>query len=259
MTRVRTADCHTHLRHSSRGKGTIINETTTGATFTGADVMDWFDTDDAERQARRLAARRGLGGYDAMSRNVLSDARVSVWNRLRSTEPLQVDNPAGYGTQVIRSVLRQLSEGRDGPVDLVDDERALERAAAPDDAASGWSPTSPESFTDISGDDVRVFLEQLSDDRAWVTSASLTSLTLLQEPGARPDGAPWPQAGSTPEQARCWPALWFAGERDLFDAGVDAKDRARLRKVRSRRIQIVLDRVQRAYVTYRVERGGVDV
>ena len=258
-------DCLTRLRQSGRGKGTTIDETTTdtadspdtaGTTFTGADVMAWFDSDDAERQARRLAARRGLGGYDALSQNVLADARVSVWNRMRSSEPLRVDNPAGYGTQVIRSVLRQLAEGRDGPIDLVGDHGALERTAAPGGTSGEWFPASVASFADTAGDDVRVILEQLGDDRAWVSSASLTYLTLVMEPTARPDDAPWPRSGSTEDQARCWPGLWYAGERDLFDEGVDTRDRVRIRRTRARRIAAVLDRVRRAESTYQLEFRG---
>ena len=240
-----------------RGKGKTIKDssttdaTTTGSVFTGDDVLAWLGTDDARRQASRLARRRGLGGYDAMTQNVIADAQVAVWQRMRSDRPLHVERPAAYGTKVIRSVLRQMAEGRDGPAELLDDPDAIERVKEPSSTDDMW--TAAGSIADTSGDDVRLHLEQLDDDRPWAASAALSYLTLLMEPTARPDDAPWPQSGSTDEQARCWPGLWYAGERELFDHGVDAADRARIRRTRARRIQVVLDRMQRAFALHALE------
>jgi hypothetical protein len=245
-----------------RGKGKIIKDPSTtdsstadatsrGASFTGDDVLAWLDTGDARRQARRLAMRRGLGGYDAMTQNVIADAQVAVWHRMRSDRPLHVERPAAYGTKVIRSVLRQMAEGRDGPVEMLDDPDVLERMADPAAKDGLWAADG--SIADTSGDDVRLHLEQFDDDRPWAASAALTYLTLLLEPTARPDDAPWPKSGSTDEQARCWPGLWYAGERELFEDGVDAADRARIRRTRARRIQVVLDRMQRAFARHALE------
>lgn len=240
-----------------RGKGKIIKDSNTtdatsnGASFTGDDVLAWLGTDDARRQASRLARRRGLGGYDAMTQNVIADAQVSVWHRMRSDRPLHVERPAAYGTKVIRSVLRQMAEGRDGSVQLIDSPVTIDGVSEPASTDDTW--TAPGSIADTSGDGMRVHLEQLDDDRPWATSAALTCLTLLMEPTARPDDAPWPQSGSTDEQARCWPGLWYAGERELFDDGVDAADRARIRRTRARRIQVVLDRMQRAFALQALE------
>ncbi len=240
-----------------RGKGkTITHSTTTdatssGASFTGDDVLAWLGTDDARRQASRLARRRGLRGYDAMTQNVIAEAQIAVWHRMQSDRALHVDRPAAYGTTVIRSVLRQMAEGRDGPVRPVDDPDAIGRVPQPDDTDRVWAGLVP--IADTSGDDVRVHLERLDDDRPWVTSAALTYLILLMEPTARPEDAPWPVAGAKEDQARCWPGLWYAGERELFDGGVDPADRARIRRTRARRIQVVLDRVQRAFTLHALE------
>ncbi len=245
-----------------RGKGKIIKDssttdasttdaTTTGSSFTGDDVLAWLGTDDARRQAGRLARRRGLGGYDAMAQNVIADAQVAVWHRMRSDRPLHVERPGAYGTKVIRSVLRQMAEGRDGPVELLDAPDVIERVADP--AVTDDLRAAVGSIADTSGDDVRLHLEQLDDDRPWAASAALTYLTLLLEPTARPDDAPWPRSGATDDQARCWPGLWYAGERELFDDGVDAVDRARIRRTRARRIQVVLNRMHRAFARYALE------
>jgi hypothetical protein len=241
-----------------RGKGKIIKDTTTttdaastSSPFTGDDVLDWLGTGEAHRQARTLARRRGLAGYDAMNENVIAEANVAVWQRMQSDRPLRVDRPAAYGTAVLRSVLRQMAEGRDGPVVLVDDPEVIGRVPQPH--GTDVIQSSAGSIADTSGDEVRVHLERLDDDRPWVTSAALTYLTLLMEPTARPDDAPWPMAGAKEEQARCWPGLWYAGERDLFDGGIDAADSARIRRTRARRIQVVLDRVQRAFALHALE------
>ena len=242
---------HTHLRHSLQREGATISETTT---YTGRDVMAWLDSDDAVAQARRLARRRRLDGYDAMPQNVLAEARLSVWHRLRSSEPMHVRTPGGYGTMVIRSVLRRLAEGRDGPVPLGLGSDAGDAAVDPNGDPAEWVTAEPPiELPSTAADDVRLVLEQADDGRAWVTSAALSYLVLLVDPGARPDGVPWPLAGATPEQARCWPGLWFAGERDLFGDPADARDAARIRRARARRIAVVFDRVQRALATYRME------
>lgn len=233
---------------SSTTDATTTDATTTGSSFTGDDVLAWLGTEDARRQASRLARRRGLGGYDAIAQNVIADAKVAVWHRMRSDRPLRVERPGAYGTKVIRSVLRQMAEGRDGPVELLDAPDVIERVADP--AVTDDLRAAVGTIADTSGDDVRLHLEQLDDDRPWAASATLTYLTLLMEPTACPDDAPWPKSGATDDQARCWPGLWYAGERELFDDGVDAADRARIRRTRARRIQVVLDRMQQAFALH---------
>jgi hypothetical protein len=246
--------CHSPLRNWGREEGTEINDTSTDTNFTGADVMAWLDTEEADVQARRLAARRGLGGYDAVAENVLADARAAVWSRMQSDTPLIVEKPGAYGTAVIRSVLRQLAQGREGPVEVVGSGGEVEIVAATAHPPASWPPLPDAPAADSSGDDLRVLLEELDDGRPWVTSAALTYLTLLQHPEASFPDAPWPRAGATPEQARCWPGLWFAGERELFADRGDSRDEARVRRTRARRIKVVLERLRRAMAAHRSER-----
>lgn len=219
--------------------------------------MAWLDSDDAVAQVRRLARRRGLGGYDAMPQNVLAEARLSVWNRLQSSAPLHVTTPGGYGSMVIRSVLRRLAEGRDGPAPLgLGSDAGVDAVDPEGDPAAQVVGDPPEPRIELSasaGDELRLLLEQSDDGRPWVTSAALSYLILLVDPDARPEGVPWPQAGATQAHARCWPALWFAGVRDVFDEATDARDAARIRRTRARRIAVVLDRVERALANYRME------
>lgn len=113
-----------------------------------------------------------------------------------------------------------MAEGRDGPVGLLDDPDAIERAKEPASTDDRW--TAAGSIADTSGDDVRLYLEQLDDDRPWAASAALTYLTLLMEPTARPDDAPRPKSGRHRRPGPLLAGLWYAGERELFDDGVDA-------------------------------------
>lgn len=197
-------------------------------------VMVWFDTDDAERQVRRLAGRSGLSGYDALADTVLVDAKLRVWRRLSTGVPLVVDHPGGYGTVVIRRVLRDLVADRDryDPLDR----------AAP---ATVDQDVPAEADVEVV-DELRSALEHLGGERPWLTSAALAWLTLTDHPDLRPDGAPWPQAGARPDQARCWPSLWFAGQRDLFDVPSDRRAAAAQRRTRARRIDAVLTRLREA-------------
>lgn len=199
-------------------------------------VLAWFDTPDARRQATRLASQWGLGGYDGLAENVLHDARVAMWKRSRSDTPLEVDSPGGYGTRVLRTVTRELAQGR---------------ARRPDELPLEIEQPDPPPLDVTAGDGLRTVIERLSDSKAWLTSAALTYLTLSMHPDAEPDFTPRPKAGARPDQARCWPALWFAGVRDVLpDRGEDTDDHAARRRRRARRIDEVLDRVQAARVMY---------
>lgn len=154
--------------------------------------------------------------------DVLGDAAVAVVKRMRSG-PLDVDNPAAYGTRVICSVVRRLVSGRTSADPL------------PDDLAE---PEAPLLDLDLA-DDLRAVAEVIPAPAPWVRSAVLTYLTVAMHPDAVPGDVPRPQAGSRPAQAYCWPALWFGGQRDVFpDCGDDPR-----RRTRARRINQVLDHV----------------
>jgi len=211
-------------------------------------VLAWLSTREAREQAGRLAHRRRLGGHDGHREGILDDARGEVWLRL-ARGPLEVENPAAYGTRVIQSVLRQLSAGREELIGLPGDDLAGTALDAGPDA--GDPPVGPTATAVAPEDDLRDALDLLADSCPWLTSAALGWLALAGT-DTRPAGAPWPQAGSPPQQARCWPALWFAGERGLFDEPVDAADGARIRRTRARRIGRVLGRIEAAAAVTRL-------
>ena len=73
-------------------------------------------------------------------------------------------------------------------------------------------------------------------------------------PTAVPEDTPTPVAGSRPDQAMAWPALWLAGHRDLFPDPCSVAVRRR----RARRIQDVLGHLDHVFAQYRVEMERID-
>ena len=69
----------------------------------GDDVLDWLRSVDARRLARRRLRSAGLPASPDHVADVLGDATVSVWRRMRRPEPLVVDTPAAYGATVVRN------------------------------------------------------------------------------------------------------------------------------------------------------------
>lgn len=195
--------------------------------------MAWLRSEEARRTAAGAVRRAGITAEVAVD-DVMADALAAVWLRARSGSQA-IDNPAAYGTAVIRNRVRSLLRGRSGPDTVGVGDQQIEVAA--------------DSYDRSAGDDLRVRIERDVDPRApWLTSALLTYLTLIMHPAAVPDDAPTPQAGSSSDQARCWPALWVAGERDLFPVdGADPRKRTR-----ARRIAHVLDQWSRVLAAHTV-------
>jgi hypothetical protein len=181
----------------------------------GTDVLTWLFSEEAAAFARSRLARARLGSDPALVEDVISDARVAVLRRMQSETPLAPENPAAYGTRVVANVVNRLVRGDTVQLETVDHHEAP--AVVPID--------------DGVLDDVRMLLERC-DVPAWLTSASLAYVCFTSAPDALPKSAPAPAAGSRPDHAMGWPALWFAGERDLFPRnGVDDKRRTRARRI----------------------------
>ena len=175
---------------------------------------------------------------------MLADAQFAVWRRMQTATPLEVRNPAAYGTTVIKSVVRQVMSGRDRADIHLDDERA---------AAVADGSVTLDADDPTLGDDLRVLTETMEarPARRWLTASALAYLTLLMHPDDLPSDIPQPKAGATADQARGWAALWLAGQRDLFPAtGSDPHKRTR-----SRRVVQVLNHIGDVLERARFERG----
>lgn len=178
-------------------------------------VLDWLGSPEASALARRRLVATGFGDRPELVEDVLGDATVAVIKRSQSPTPFMVDNPAAYGTRVVQNVVKALVRGDVAYLEDLD-EQASESVASVD----------PEF-----ADELRVLVEH-GDSAAWLDSAVLAYICLIMFPDAVPEEAPAPLAGARPDQALVWPALWFAGERDLFpDEGSDPHKRKRARRI----------------------------
>lgn len=208
---------------------------TSGEPDSGALVLRWLTSAEARLVARRYLARSGFPTSDDLVDDVLGEAALGVVRR-RNSGVATIENPAAYGTTVIKNVVYRLVRHQTDPLD---------------DVAVG---AVEDPFDAHAANDVRVIIGSLGLP-SWLAAASLTYLTLLMYPAAVPDHAPVPVAGSRPDQARAWPSLWLAGLRDLFPDLCPE----RIRRRRARRIAEVLGGVDRAFARYRLqmERGDV--
>lgn len=213
------------------GAGTI--RSTAGRNeLAAAAVLDWLASEEASRLARKRLTLTGFGDRPDLVEDVLSDATVAVMKRAGSSTPFEVDNPAAYGTRVVQNVVKRLGRG---------DVLYLEDL--------GEQPSEPEPVVDREfADDLRVLVEH-GYAETWLDSAVLACICLIMFPDRFPEGSPAPLAGARPDQARVWPALWFAGERDLFpNDGSDPQKRKR-----ARRIAKVQEQLADTWARYRAE------
>lgn len=173
-----------------------------------------------------------------------SDLVNAAWMRLHSRFARQPDlaapgPPEAYCKTVINRLAIDVLRGR-----AARPEQPLKVGTA--DGRATFEPHAPPivaSTPSALPDDLRVVIESVGDHPAWAVSAALTFVTLTMHPGLDTEPAPRPLAGADPEQARMWPALWFAGKRNgVFPATdePDAAQRQRLSRLR-RDVRRVLD------------------
>lgn len=202
----------------------------------------------------------------------MSDAQVAVLKRMGSG-PLEVDNPAAYGTQVIKSIVRLTLQGRERDRIILDaaeprfHPRPGVRRGTPaldgvdggvldGDGLDGDGLEGDGLEEDAVVDELRVIIEVMQDPSLpWLTGAALAYVTLATGDSDVPDDVPQPKAGATALQARGWAALWFAGVRDVFPG--PAGDPAAQRRRRGRYVERVLEHLQVAFDRHRAQRREV--
>jgi hypothetical protein len=202
----------------------------------GTAVLSWLDTPAATRTARRLAARYRLSGWDAEPENVVAEAQLRVWQRLRSDQPLKVYAPSAYGTAVMDSVLVAVIA-----------ERERSGVELPESLANQPEPDASAIDPSLAGlvDRVRTAVTEIDvGPRTWLVDAALTYIDLTVGDLHMTCSAPQPRAGARPAQARAWAALWHVGFRDLFPT-TDGDPRVR----RARYIRRLLGHIERASET----------
>lgn len=186
-------------------------------------VLDWLGTPEASGLASRRLRIAGFACSEDLASDVVSEARVAVLKRARSTTPFEVDNAAAYGTTVVANAVKAMTRGATIYLEDIGDE-----------------PVSIDTYPleDGFSDEFRLLVER-SHMHEWLRSALLAYFCLATCSDAIPPEAPAPRSGSRPDQALAWPALWYAGQRDLFPTdGADPN-----RRTRGRRIATVIDRL----------------
>lgn len=203
-------------------------------------TIEWLLSDEALSYSRRLVTRAGLGRDLAEDLVQIAITTMIRWSRGPSARPLE--NPAAYGSAVVRNRLRRLLRGR-----KFDETELDESALGSDELDVGY----PEDTVEVqlhlddgdAADPLRVALE-LQQQPAWVHSAALTFVTIAVHDSDDLAQLPSPLAGARSDQALCWPALHLAGHADLVVTY--ASDAVRRR--RSRYIRRVLEAVNAAFV-----------
>lgn len=201
------------------------------------EVLEWLRSPDAATLARKRLAIAGFAGSESLVDDVLADAAINVIQRGRSSTRFELDNPAAYGTRVVQNVVKHLVRGDVTRLEDIEDPRG----------------ETPSTFDSGLADDLRILLEQ-SSAAPWLDSAVLAYVCLVMFPESVPPDAPAPLAGARPDQALVWPALWFAGERELFPCeGADPHKRTR-----ARRIAKVQEHLAHLGARHRAELGADD-
>jgi len=186
-------------------------------------AQQWLASADARAAAKKLLHQFGLG---ANPDDVAQDALVALWRHLSNHPNRSIDNVPAYCQIIMRNVVIKAAQGF-GPVGFDDDGYTTDIADISD-----------QPMPEVSGtliDDLRSALEARPDSKPWVTAAALNYITLAAYPSIDTHRAPAPQAGASPAQARMWPSLWFAGQRqlDLFPNGGKHSTNQRKRLSRS--------------------------
>lgn len=202
-------------------------------------AQEWLSSAEARAAATKLLHQYGLG---ANPDDVTQDALFALWQHVRRHPHTSIDSVPAYCRTIMRHVVTKTAQGFG--------------AASFDESLDIEDQPMPEVETTLI-DDLRAALEAGTGSKPWMTAAALNYVTLTAHPSIDTQHAPWPVAGATPEQARIWPSLWFAGERarGLFPDG--GKHSAAQRKRLSRAAAAITTAIEWARVELmRVERRG---
>lgn len=181
--------------------------------------MDWLQTDEAVKAAKRASSRLGLP-LDPL--DFVSEVTVKILAKAKAdpgffAQPKFVTAKVdGYCARTMHNYAADLLRGvkRDRDIDRLLQVEARNDAdvhAVPDITESERAAL--EQFAMERVDALRVAAEY-SGAKEVVVSGALTVWAIRRDPTADIGVSPMPLAGATPDQARLWPAIWFAGVRD---------------------------------------------
>ena len=181
-------------------------------------VRLWLKSTEARARAKRAIR---IANVPATPEDVLAEVELRMWKRLqRNADELADVNVAAYCTTVMKNVANELLRGFAGNwgdlEPFADDAEQVN--VAPRDLSGGFT------------DQLRSAIETAGHPD-WVTAAALNFVTLSAYPGCDVSDAPASKAGATPNQARLWPSLWFAGRRDGLFPGPDGGGAAQRKRL----------------------------
>lgn len=212
-------------------------------------AYEWLSSHEAEVCARKLLTRYRL---PIDPKELTSDTMVKI-HAIAIAKP---DHFTGdewdnghvdrYSTTIMRNLIIDMLRARKrSPLALIEEKDGGhfdpidESISDIDVLLHDGTPSENEAGGGELLDRLRTALEG-SGAKPWVVSAALAAFTMSAFHDVDTGKAPKPEAGATPEQARLWPSLWFAGERELF--AIDgAGSSPALRRKRARRMQEVLN------------------
>lgn len=203
------------------------------------EAQAWLASAEARAAAKKLLHQYGLG---ANPDDVTQDALFALWQHLAMYPEHSIDSVPAYCRTIMRNVVAKAAQGFE--------------AVSFDESPDIEDQQIPEVESTLA-DDLRAALEAGSCAKPWVTAAALNYVTLAAHPSIDTHRAPLPIAGATPEQARVWPSLWFAGERSPGLFPTPGKHSAAQRKRLSRAAAAVTKAIEWAKTELvKVDRRG---
>lgn len=200
--------------------------------------LEWLGTSEAERTAKRIIRRSGLPLDPG---DLVSEAAIRILVLVDrepgffSGDAYRSSVPGNYCARIMSNFVADLFKGasreRSARRLLEADARNEDPSVTAPDLTDAQRQQLAEAAANVS-DGIRVAIEYSGAGPVDVSGA-LTVLALQRDPAADVGESPRPKAGATPDQARLWPALWFAGLRDKAFP-VAGKSTAAQQKYRSR-------------------------
>ena len=198
-----------------------------------ATVETWSRTADARHRARVICRCRRAG---LTEQEVIADALSRFWLKAKKGTGPAPDDPINYMTTMMRNIVTNVHRAWQD----IEPKEHIDNVHTPGRIGPGdvWEPSPVDTRSDVIRTiglavAVRGAIET-ADATSADRSAALTFLALSDDgtsPRALDDDVPHPEAGARPDQARYWPAIWFAERDDRIFGGGQATRRRRSRRI----------------------------
>lgn len=181
--------------------------------------LAWLQTEDAAKSASRVVKRTKLplDPFELISEAVIKiKVKVSRDPEFFADGRFVTYDVGGYCTKIMWNHVNDLFSAKKRDRDR---DRLLQADARVNDDALATPDTTEDERALLEEiaveriDALRVVAEY-SGEKYEIVSGVLTVMAIGRDPQADIGDSPTPQAGAKPDQARLWPAMWFAGYRE---------------------------------------------